>query len=154
MRSTSSKSSRSARAKRVGLVVSLGLILTLVFSACRPTADEQQAIDLLNASRMWSGIGSLTVDDSLQTKANRHAREMASGQSLFHSSLAAGVRGGWESLGENVGVGPTLDSVNVQFDNSPNHRDRRVSDQWNAVGVGVARDAEGRYWVVEEFGRF
>jgi len=135
-------------------VVTLTLVLALVLAACVPDAQEQHSIDLLNGSRAYVGIGPLSVDSSLQAKAHGHALEMAQGHRLFHSSLPAGVRGGWKALGENVGMGPSLEAVNNQFNHSADHMARRVSTTWNAVGIGVARDAAGNYWVVEEFGRF
>lgn len=147
-------STRSSRAKRAGVLLVVGLLLAVVLAACVPTPEEQQSIDLLNAGRAFVGVPRLAVDDSLQTKAHDQAQRMADAQRLFHSSLASGVRAGWVSLGENVGVGPSPEAVNMQFNRSPDHLSRRTSTAWNAVGIGVVRDAAGRYWVVEEFGRF
>jgi uncharacterized protein YkwD len=154
MRSNERLSARPVRARRVIGTLLVGLLLAAMLAACKPSSDEQQALGLLNQTRQEFGVGALADDDSLQSKAHDHAVDMANSAALFHTELTQDVRPGWTALGENVGVGYSLDQVNQAFQNSPDHRDRRLSTMWNAVGVGVARDAQGRYWVVEEFGHY
>ncbi|MCZ6635472.1 MAG: hypothetical protein O7G87_18890 [bacterium] len=56
------------------------------------------------------------------------------------------------SVGENLGSGPSIEEVHWQLMMSAGHRRAILSEQWNTMGVAVAR-AHGTVWVVELFGR-
>ena len=53
---------------------------------------------------------------------------------------------GWDVLGENVGVGGTVESLHDAFMASPPHRHNVLYRQYRRVGVGVGR-GHGRMWV-------
>lgn len=73
---------------------------------------------------------------------------MTSRNYLHHTSAAALRRRVtfWTLLGENVGVGNTVDSLQKAFIDSPSHRDNIVYPTFKYIGVGTQK-AHGRLWV-------
>jgi len=56
----------------------------------------------------------------------------------------------WQKLGENVGVGPSVDSLTAAFIASPAHYRNLVDPSWDSMGVGVTI-VNGTIYVAEEF---
>jgi uncharacterized protein YkwD len=56
----------------------------------------------------------------------------------------------WTMLGENVGVGNTVDTLHTAFMNSPAHRDNIMFNSFRFVGVGAV-EAKDRLWVTVIF---
>jgi uncharacterized protein YkwD len=56
------------------------------------------------------------------------------------------------AVGENLGSGPSVEEVHWHLMMSAGHRRALLLEEWNTVGVAVAR-AHGTVWVVELFGR-
>jgi hypothetical protein len=75
---------------------------------------------------------------------------MAAGR-IYHTGNLAGVASGWEALAENVGAGPSVDSLHSAFMNSAGHRANILGD-YNYVGVGAASDGD-LLWVTVIFMR-
>lgn len=90
----------------------------------------------------------LRLDPELSQAARKHTREMTSRNYLHHTSAAALRRRVtfWTLLGENVGVGNTVDSLQKAFIDSPSHRDNIVYPTFKYIGVGTQK-AHGRLWV-------
>lgn len=81
---------------------------------------------------------------------------MASTGRLEHSNASVGVGGlRWTALGENVGYSSptknTLLSLLNMLDVSAAHRRNMLDRRFTHMGVGVAKSAGGRVWVVEVF---
>jgi hypothetical protein len=72
------------------------------------------------------------------------------GQISHNMSLPNVVSGPWTKLGENVGVGGSVGSIQQAFINSPHHYENLVDPVWNYVGIGVV-DSGGRIWVTVDF---
>jgi uncharacterized protein YkwD len=106
---------------------------------------------LLNSYRTSHGVAALAAAADARSKAQAHAEDMAGQQRLYHDNLASGLNDDWYTVGENVGEGGSIDSINQAFINSSEHRSNMVDPSFNYVGVGVAQDANGRYWVCEVF---
>lgn len=101
-----------------------------------------------NAARANAGLGKLSLDPELSKAARVHTNEMIRKDELFHTSstnLRQRVTA-WTILGENVGVGSTVDSLQKAFMNSPAHRDNILLPAYRHIGVG-AKKANGRLWV-------
>ena len=64
---------------------------------------------------------------------------MASKGTIFHTSnLAYLLRNfSWTWAGENVGMGPTIDTLHRAFMASLHHRQNNLNGRFHRVGVGV-----------------
>ena len=106
----------------------------------------------MNDARGRGGRGGLSLDPELSKAARVHTREMVRRDLLHHTSEPAMRRRvtRWSTLGENVGVGGTVDSLHRAFMDSPPHRENIMYGTYRHVGVGVKR-ARGRMWVTVIF---
>jgi uncharacterized protein YkwD len=77
---------------------------------------------------------------------------MARNNKLFHTSAEILKRRvvNWVVLGENVGVGATVESLTEAFMASPGHRANILYSTFRHVGVGV-KETDGRMWVTVIF---
>lgn len=134
-------------------VLTLGLSLVAAPSALaadQPGLAAQFVADI-NAARAASGLPGYAVAGDLTAIAEEHSAAMAASQSLYHNpSLTTEVQN-WLSIGENVGVGPTVSAINSAFLNSPEHRANILDPHFTQVGVGVYVDSRGAIWVTEDF---
>jgi len=115
-------------------------------------ASERNFNRKMNAARTSRGLGKLSLDPEISKVARVHTREMIRANSLHHTSSTNLRRRvtNWIVLGENVGVGGTVDSLHQAFMNSPAHRDNIEHAAYKHVGIGV-RKADGRMWVTVIF---
>jgi uncharacterized protein YkwD len=106
----------------------------------------------INQARAAAGQGNLRLDKHLSKAARRHTREMLDSNMLYHTPAPALKNRvtNWTWLGENVGVGNTVDSLHVAFMNSPDHRDNILFSKFRHVGIGT-RMQGGRMWVTVLF---
>jgi uncharacterized protein YkwD len=124
--------------------------------------DERSldAVRRANAERTRRGLRALEPDARLQEAAQRHAADMARGDSMAHEgadgSLAperAARRGyRWTTVAENVAAGyPDPAAVVAGWLASPGHRENLLDPQVRHVGVGYAYRTDTRmhyYWVM------
>ncbi|HYI46544.1 MAG TPA: CAP domain-containing protein [Actinomycetota bacterium] len=106
----------------------------------------------INHARATAGQGNLRLDKELSKAARRHTREMLESNTLYHTPAPALKNRvtNWTWLGENVGVGNTVDSLHVAFMNSPDHRDNILFSKFRHIGIGT-RMQGGRMWVTVLF---
>jgi uncharacterized protein YkwD len=115
-------------------------------------SPEKQFASKINQSRLAFGKSKLHLDRELSKAARRHSREMMHSETLYHTpspTLRNRVTN-WVWLGENVGVGSTVDSLHVAFMHSPEHKDNILFSKYRHVGVGT-RQRNGRLWVTVLF---
>lgn len=115
-------------------------------------ASESGFAKKMNAARTANGKGKLSLDPEISKVARKHTKEMIN-QALLHHTSSDALRNRvtrWQLLGENVGVGATVDSLHVAFMNSPAHRENILLSSFKHVGVGVIKDG-GRMWVTVIF---
>jgi hypothetical protein len=105
----------------------------------------------INALRATKGLAALAVDANLTSKARGWAQTMADKDRIWHSALSDGVTADWERLGENVGMGATVDSLHIAFVNSPHHYENLVDPTFRSVGIGVVYGPTGTLFVSEVF---
>jgi uncharacterized protein YkwD len=103
---------------------------------------------LMNAARERADLPRLSLDPEASKVARKHTWEMAQRNLLHHTPSSSLVRRvtRWEILGENVGVGGTVDSIHHAFMDSPPHRANILYSKFRHVGVGVKKSS-GRIWV-------
>lgn len=131
-------------------LVALGVVPMGSARADGPS-DEANFVAQINALRATRGAPALEVDAGLTAKARSWAGTMAGQGTIWHSSLQDGITASWRKLGENVGMGGSVDSLETAFVNSPHHYDNLVDPAFRSVGIGVVRNAAGVLFVAEEF---
>ena len=103
--------------------------------------EEQQFIDKINALRASKGLATLAVDPELTTQARIWSQTMKDAGKIYHSAdLSTGVTADWQKLGENVGVGGTVDALFEAFVASPKHYENLVDPSYRFIGIGVVWD--------------
>ena len=115
-------------------------------------ASEKKFARKANAARSQISLGKLRLDPELSKVARKHTKEMIRANDLFHSTseqLRTRITN-WTSLGENVGVGSSVDSLHTAFMNSPAHAANILHTGYKFQGVGVIK-ANGRMWVTVIF---
>ena len=135
----------------IALVVALTTI-GLSASAWADSGSEQGFLSKINAERSAAGLGSLSMDSSLQAWAREHTAQMIDNGGIFHSTsaeLKAAAGSGWSALGENVGRGGSVSSLHKAFMNSIGHC-KNIVGGYNKVGIG-ADTANGILYVTVVF---
>lgn len=114
--------------------------------------SEKKFARKMNRARTLRLIRKMKLDPELSKVARVHTRDMIRRGSIYHqSSSQLGRRVvSWTMLGENVGVGSTVDSLHRAFMNSPAHAANILRTNFNHMGVG-ARKKNGRLWVTVVF---
>ena len=70
-------------------------------------------------------------------KARDWAAGMAAAGKIWHSTLSDGITADWKKLGENVGMGGSVDGLHAAFVASPGHYANLVDPNFGHVGVGI-----------------
>jgi len=108
--------------------------------------------EALNTARKGSGLPTLAVDGDLAGIARAQARAMETAGRIFHNTaLSDEAPAGWQTVGENVGMGPSCGAVARALMKSPEHRDNILDATYTEVGVGVALAPDGIVYVTEDF---
>lgn len=134
---------------KISALVALFLLLfgTAVYAVDAP---EREVIDLVNEERVEQGLPRLVVDDRLSEVAEEWSEAMLSANTLAHNPDVAQHATGWTTLGENVGVGPSIGTIHSAFMASPGHKDNVLDERWDSIGVGVVQ-GDDRFWVTQLF---
>jgi hypothetical protein len=111
-----------------------------------------QFVSKINSERAANGRSVLATSSALSSAAARWAATMAKRNTLSHNPSLASEVSGWHYLGENVGVGYSVSSLESAFWNSAEHRSNILDSHYTEVGVAVV-DVGGKLWVAEEFER-
>jgi hypothetical protein len=124
----------------------------LVPASASPAGDESCFLSAINAARSAAGAAPLSVQGDLLRVARSWSQTMATAGQLFHDpNLNKLAPSSWLALGENVGTGPTCDSIAQAFMNSTEHRRNILDPAFTTVGVGVVDSTDGTVWVTEDF---
>jgi hypothetical protein len=139
----------------VALATVLGAEASQVLAESFLGAEEDRMVALVNDHRAQVGLGPLAHNDALRWVARRHARAMADAGSIYHNpNLAADADAaipGWRAVGENVGVGPSTESVQQAFLDSPKHRDNIEGPRYTVVGLGAVSEPGGQHYFTQNF---
>jgi hypothetical protein len=122
------------------------------FAAGYSGAEASAFVADINALRASHGLGSLSVNSSLVSMADNWSVHLAGAGSLSHNpNLAGQAPTGWRLLGENVGVGPDVATLQSAFTNSPEHYANMVDPRFSQIGVAVYVSSQGYLWVTEDY---
>jgi len=113
---------------------------------------ERSLAQQVDQARSVRGIRSLDSREGLSEVARDWAAQMARSGVLRHNPRLTAQVDNWRWIGENVGFGPDVRTVQEAFMRSPGHRANVLDRDYTQVGVGVVR-RDGRVWVVQVFRR-
>jgi hypothetical protein len=114
-------------------------------------SEEALFLSLTNSLRSSLGIQTLTPQDQLTSIARSWSAQMAAAGGISHNpSLPNQVTANWTQLGENVGMGGTVEAIQTAFINSPHHYENLANGAYNFVGIGVV-DSNGTIYVTVDF---
>lgn len=130
--------------------VAVATVAVGIAPARADAGDAARLLTLTNQVRSARGLGPLTGDAQLNAVAQRWATTLAAQGVLSHNSALPSQVTGWKSLGENVGVGGTVDAIHDGFLASPTHLENLVDPAFTRVGFGIVRP-DARIFVVEVF---
>jgi hypothetical protein len=135
---SSSRPLRRSRSAGAALALVLALATVVGTSTAPAGASPGEFVARINGTRGARGLAPLAVSGELSAKAQAWAAHMASVGQISHSgNLASGVSANWTKLGENVGVGGTVDGLHNAFVGSPSHYRNIVDPDYDYIGVGV-----------------
>jgi uncharacterized protein YkwD len=121
------------------------------------THYQRVVLDQVNRARTARSRRGISTNGLMNQGAQRWAEHLRSCQCLQHRSPPFGTPGGWCAAAENVGRsgnGRTLGSLHDAFMRSSGHRSNILNSGWTNVGIGVAKDRHGEYFVVQAFADF
>ena len=122
----------------LGLILALGLVSVFPAGAKADTvSDEAIFVAKINGLRASKGLPPLQVNANLVAKARAWSAGMAAAGRIWHSTLADGVTEDWRKLGENVGMGGSVDGIHKAFVASPGHYGNLVDPAFTHVGIGI-----------------
>lgn len=105
-----------------------------------------------NKSRANHGVRKLTLDPHISKVARKHTNEMIDQSALVHT--AGSVLGNrvtrWVMLGENIGKGESLKSIQRAFMDSAGHRANVLDSSYKYVGVSAKKHG-GKVWTTVVF---
>ncbi|MDF9808816.1 RNA polymerase sigma factor (sigma-70 family) [Streptomyces sp. HB372] len=120
-----------------------------------PSGTAGQVTALVNTERAKEGCGPVTVNDQLNTAAQRHSADMEAKDYFSHTSqdgrdpgdriTAAGYQ--WSTYGENIAKGQrTPADVMRSWMDSPGHRANILNCSFKEIGVGKQDSGGGPVW--------
>src|ERR1700736_935916 len=84
---------------------------------------EARVTDFVNSLRSGAGLAPLASNDALTGMARGWTDHMVAAGGLSHNpALTTAAPAGWQSVGENVGMGSNVDAVDQALAASPVHR--------------------------------
>lgn len=141
--------SPSSPTKRRQIVVATVLVAMALLTGCL-RSQQSQVLSELNADRKAAGLRTLSTQADAQRKAQAWAEKLARENKLYHSNLPDGIKVKWCSIGENVGYGPNVASIEDAYMKSPGHKANILNTKWNGAGVGYAVNGN-RVFTVQVF---
>jgi uncharacterized protein YkwD len=134
------------------LPVTSAVASSRAWSCYHYTHTERAFARRTNEARASHGLPKLTLDPQLSKTATLHTTNMVNKKLLYHttnSQFYSWVTN-WSRLGENVGEGGGVISLQKAFIHSPEHRANILERRYGHVGVGVVKK-NGVMWVTVQF---
>lgn len=130
--------SRSTRLLAYVAALLAAVSLSGFLTSCESTKPELDAVrDAVNASRAAAGLPALKENVTLDVKADNWAQNLRNSCRIWHSNLADGAPKEWRKLGENVGMGGSIDQIHVAYMNSPGHRANILDPSFTQMGTAA-----------------
>ncbi|MCP4307113.1 MAG: CAP domain-containing protein [bacterium] len=126
------------------------MVVGLMAPAASAASYESDALALLNEARAANGLAPVAMHSDLTDDAQAWSQHLQSQGSLSHNPNLGSVTTGWDKLGENVGVGVSMESLHNAFMSSSGHR-RNILGDYNYVGIAVVEETSSKLWVTVVF---
>ena len=110
-------------------------------------------MDLINEERTRAGLAPLQLSSATASVGRGWSDQMVTDGLAHNPDLGAELdRAGvaWQTIGENVGYGSSVDQIHAMFMGSETHRANILSADYTRVGVGVIVSG-GRVWLTMDF---
>lgn len=138
-----------------------GSSLAAHYTTASLSAQELTAGNLLNNDRAQYNLPLLTIDPALCRIARIKSEDMRDNQYFAHTSPTYGdVRQMLRQFGytfsaaaENIAHHASIEKAQAAFLSSPGHRRNIMSSAYVKVGLGVARDSKGFFYLTQIFVR-
>jgi uncharacterized protein YkwD len=146
---------------KTALSVVVGLLLASTAQAQQyDSAAEEWMLGAVNSERAKAGLPALAVDPRLTEIARKHSVLMSQRGELSHQfSGEPSVRDRVSSTGmrfnfsgENVAYDSKVESAHSGLMLSPKHHENIMKPDYNAIGIGIARNGT-RLYVTQDFAR-
>lgn len=137
-------------ARRIVALMAALIVLAIGTAVPANAGPESTFLSRINASRAAAGLPPLLTNDDLVDDARAWSQRMLEAGAISHNPNLGSVASGWESLGENVGVGPDEGTLHDAFMASAGHRQNILGD-YTHIGVGVVVESDVRMWVTVVF---
>jgi uncharacterized protein YkwD len=149
---------------RLGLVLLLSAVALVALAAAASAQSagsaEESMTAKINAERRAAGLPGLATNVRLTAVARDWTPTMVRADRLSHNpDLGTQVTGGWQLLGENVGVARVgtnetpeqmVERLHRAFMASQGHRENVLRREFDQVGIG-AQWRDGSLWVTVNF---
>lgn len=121
---------------------------------------QNQVIQLVNEQRAANGLKPLTANAQLTNTATLKSQDMAKLNYFDHTSPTYGSPFdmmkkygiSYRTAGENIAMGQTTPAQVMQgWMNSPGHRANILNASFTQIGVGIAKNAQGRLIWTQQF---
>ncbi len=121
------------------------------------TVVEQKAFELVNDYRIAKGLLPLQLDDRIIRAARKHSENMGQGVVAFghngfrHRIAAIGIKGAAaENVAYNYGYSDPAQIAVDGWIKSPGH-EKNMSGDYNLTGMGIVKNANGKYYFTQIF---
>lgn len=141
------------RARIAAAMAGVALIAVLATSGPAQAAaspDEAKVFALSNSLRASVGAPALTFDESLSQLARAWAAKMAAAGTISHNPSLSKQVSGWTKLSENVGMGPSIETIHAALVASHSHYVNLVDTEVTLMGIGVV-NVGNAVFIVENF---
>lgn len=134
----------------VAVALALALIGTILLvpqdSVLAAPVDETDMLELINGARADESLAALVVSEELMPAAEAQTDAQLAAGTIFHTSDLGSLASGWQLLGENVGVGPSMPILHDAFMASPGHRANVLGD-FNQVAISAKQAESGQFYI-------
>src|SRR5919202_5054782 len=138
---------KAGRLWRAAMVSGIAVLAVVLAPTAAHASDESTLLSLTNSVKAAPGLPGLTVDAQLTSVAQGWAATLAERGVISHNPSLRSQVTGWKVVGENVGVGGTVEAVHDGFVGSPTHYENLVEPAYTKVGFGIVRP-DARVFVV------
>jgi uncharacterized protein YkwD len=146
--------------RRMALGVVAGTITLGLMPHAQAADDDDRTIlfELMNSTRVASGLGRLVLDDAMSTSACAWNDQLIDGGLLAHDpnlAVSGGVYApGWQKLGENLGVGPSVELIYDALVLSASHLANIVDPTFTKVGICTGFNEDDQLVTTQRFVAF
>ncbi len=124
------------------------------------SAFQKKVVELVNAERAKAGLNALKMNTELSKVATLKSQDMAKNNYFDHNSPTYGSPFdmmkkfgiSYRTAGENIAMGQTTpEQVMNGWMNSSGHRANILKASFTEIGVGIAKNSNGRLYWTQQF---